>query len=349
MTQRHVLFEADGLPTFQHRIYDSPDAALACRKGDMRLVQDLNSGLIYNESFDPDLMVYDSNYNNEQSLSASFQKHMDSVIGLLKSKFSRSGLVEIGCGKGHFFAQLLDAGFDVTGYDPTYEGDSPRIKKEYFTKDSGIRAEGIVLRHVLEHIPDPVGFLQTIRDANGGGGLIYIEVPCFDWICENKTWFDIFYEHVNYFRISDFKRMFGRILHVERTFGDQYISLIADLSTLTVPTWTPDCAVDFPSDFFTLTPNALPADMVIWGAGSKGVLYALHMARLNVRPSVVVDINPAKQGKYLPATGIEIVSPATMIERAPADTTILIMNSNYHDEIRAQTENRFAYVLAEGL
>ena len=65
--------------------------------------------------------------------------------------------------------------------------------------------------------------------------MIYIEVPCFDWIIEHGAWFDIFYEHVNYFRLDDFRRAFGKVIHAGRSFGGQYLSVIADLDTLRVP------------------------------------------------------------------------------------------------------------------
>lgn len=93
---------------------------------------------------------------------------------------------------------------DITGFDPTYEGHNDRIRKEYFSPGIIDRADGLVLRHVLEHVQQPVQFLKQIAEANGHAGRIYIEVPCFDWIREHNAWFDIFYEHVNYFRLDDF-------------------------------------------------------------------------------------------------------------------------------------------------
>jgi len=114
---------------------------------------------------------------------------------------------------------LTAKGFEITGFDPTYEGDNPAVVKKYFASELGIRAVGIVLRHVLEHIQDPLQFLLRLKEANGGSGRIYIEVPCFDWICEHRAWFDVFYEHVNYFRLSDFLSMFGTIYESGRLFG----------------------------------------------------------------------------------------------------------------------------------
>src|SRR3546814_9608010 len=61
---------------------------------------------------------------------------------------------------------------------------------------------------------------------------IYIEVPCFDWIVEHSAWFDVFYEHVNYFRLADLRAMFGTVHEAGHLFGGQYLYIVADLSTL---------------------------------------------------------------------------------------------------------------------
>ena len=91
--------------------------------------------------------------------------------------------------------------------------------------------------------------LHQLKTANGGTGKIYIEVPCFDWICEHRAWFDIFYEHVNYFRLADFKRMFGEVIESGKVFGGQYLYVIAELSSLRIPVIDMNNRVNFPSDF----------------------------------------------------------------------------------------------------
>ena len=86
-----------------------------------------------------------------------------------------------------FLEMLLADEFEITGFDPAYEGDNPRVVKEYFKQGVLKPSQGLILRHVLEHVPDPYDFLRQLRDANGGSGLIYIEVPCFDWICKEES------------------------------------------------------------------------------------------------------------------------------------------------------------------
>lgn len=45
-----------------------------------------------------------------------------------------------------------------------------------------------------------------------------------------------------------------------------------------------------------------------------------------------MDINPKRQGKYIPGTGQKIISPKDLIELKPEN--IIISNAIYRDEIR---------------
>lgn len=343
------LYWCEGLPVFQNRVYPTPTEARACATGEVRLAQNLETGLISNIAFNPDLISYDAFYQNEQAHSPAFQDHLDVVLGLIDRHFQRGSLIEVGCGKGVFLEKLSRQGYTVTGVDPAYEGDNPAIIKQYFSPDTGIRADGIVLRHVLEHIQNPLAFLESLRDSNGGGGKIYIEVPCFAWICANRSWFDVFYEHVNYFRLSDFHRMFGSVLHAAHSFGGQYLSVVADLASLRHPCYESP-PVTFPADFsdsimthaqrFAAAPDHR---RVLWGAASKGVVFAIHMARAGTPIHDVVDMNPAKQGLYLGVTGLRVSSPREIMTSLPDGSEIIVMNANYLEEICNMTERRYHY------
>jgi hypothetical protein len=342
-TERELYCQKD-FPIFQNRMYDTYDEARNCPKGDIHLVENMNTGLIRNSSFDHTLMDYDSKYQNEQGTSKMFQKHLLQVANLIERKIGNRGLVEVGCGKGTFLELMLERNADIVGYDPTYEGNNPRVKREYFSDDLGIQGEGLILRHVLEHIDQPVDFLFDLASANGSRGLIYIEVPCFDWICENRAWFDIFYEHVNYFRLSDFRRLFGRLIHADRGFGGQYLRIIGDLSTLRVPKRDANNCVDFPHDFTSRVERDLGVSKepsIVWGGASKGVIYSLLRERAGCPVDRIIDINPAKQEKFLPAVGLKVLSPEKGLQGLPVGTIIKVMNPNYLHEIQEMVGANF--------
>jgi len=305
---------------------------------DVELVQSDVSGFIFNKVFNQKLMQYDVNYQNEQANSVFFQKHLRSVLDLLNS-FGLKGkkVIEVGCGKGVFFELMLNEGIDCWGFDPTYEGNNPRIMKDYFSeKLNDINADVIIMRHTLEHIPKPFSFIHTIAKANNYKGYLYVEVPTFDWIVEKRAFWDIFYEHCNYFTEQSLGLMFNNAV-TGNLFGGQYIYLWADLSKL---------KSSVSSDVrFTRRDSLIFQDrlkyyqdflkkhdgLAIWGAGAKGSTFLNLLDKGKNYIKYVVDINPAKQDKYVAGTGHPIFSPA-ILDSIPVQN-ILVMNENYLDEI----------------
>ncbi|MDF1630573.1 MAG: class I SAM-dependent methyltransferase [Alcanivoracaceae bacterium] len=356
--QHLELYRAEHFPVFQNRMFATAEQAVACTSGDIVLVRDQRTGLVFNQAFNPDLMKYDSDYQNEQSLSTAFLAHLDNVVSVIKRNFSDSNLVELGCGKGYFLERLQSCGFDITGFDPAYEGSNPRIEKREFDVASGLSAHGIILRHVLEHIPSPVDFLESVKEANQGAGKIYIEVPCFDWICQRRAWFDIFYEHVNYFRLKDLVAMFGQVYEAGHLFSGQYLYVVADLGSLKQPVREESDDFAFPEDFLRGVSQC--SEMIraiaasgglcgVWGGASKGVIFALLMQRCGVAVDCVVDVNPMKQGRYLASTGLQVSAPEQALERLPAGSVIFVMNGNYADEISAMTKGKYDLVVVDAI
>lgn len=333
----------------QNRVYPGREAALASPRGDMVLVQDTGTGLIHNAAFNPELVVYDSEYQNEQAYSPQFRQHLEAVADIVERQLDTSMVVEVGCGKGYFLELMLARGARALGFDPTYEGSNPAVRREFFSVKSSIQAPSIVLRHVLEHVRQPVDFLADIARANGGAGRIYIEVPCLDWIAGHRAWFDIFYEHVNYFRLGDFDRMFGHVIESGRIFGGQYLYVVADLATLRAPRAAAGDRFSFSTDFSASLSRWMGASapcvpMVVWGASSKGVIFTLERSRKVGVSDILLDINPHKQGRFAPVSGLAIQGPEQVLPTLPAHSLICVMNSNYLPEIRAAAGDQFNYV-----
>jgi hypothetical protein len=338
----NVVFRQSKVPIFQNKIYLNLEDAINAPYGSVELVQSEISGFIYNRNFDPTLMNYDVNYQNEQGTSKVFQNHLQSVFELLKSfEVSDKKIIEIGCGKGVFFEKMLKEGFNCIGFDPTYEGDNPNIIKEYFSeKYNNINADVIIMRHTLEHIPDPFTFIHTIATANNYSGRLFIEVPTFDWIAEKKAFWDIFFEHCNYFTEKSLSAMFDDA-QTGRLFGGQYIYLWADLSKLrkTIPqqnfTSYKNLVFDESLEQYKCVLSSTDS-IAIWGAGAKGSTF---LNLLDPEASIVkyvIDINPVKQHKHIACTGHKI-HPPSILQENPVEN-VIIMNNNYFDEIKQITD-----------
>lgn len=353
MNQYKEIYRVEQLPVFQNRMFYSMEEAINCVRGDVVLVQDIETGLIFNQAFQPELMRYDSDYQNETAVSESFRKHLENVSKVIQSHFWDKTLIEVGCGKGYFLEHLQKLGFTITGLDPTYEGFNSAVIKEYFTPQSGLKADGIILRHVLEHVQDPIQFLFNIREANSGGGKIYIEVPCFDWICNHCAWFDIYYEHVNYFRLSDFLRMFDVVYDIGYMFNNKFLYIVADLATLKVPTKYSFNQFNFPENFlnkveyYAAKLRIQKTINTIWGGASKGVIFAMFLERVGIKIDIVIDINPAKQGRYMAGTGIQINSFSQVVDIIPVGSDIFVMNSNYLNEINDMVGHRINLITVD--
>ena len=46
----------------------------------------------------------------------------------------------------------------------------------------------------------------------------------------------------------------------------------------------------------------------------------------------------------MPATGLEVLSPEQALSKLPSDAIIYVMNSNYLEEIKNMSRNKFNYI-----
>jgi hypothetical protein len=290
-------------------------------------------------------MRYDANYQNEQAHSPYFREHLEQIVDSIKDLVpSRGKIVEIGCGKGFFLEKLQKKGFKVKGFDPAYEGYNPDIIKDYFSQRYlSMRAELIILRHVLEHVGEPLRFLHYIAKINNYEGKIFIEVPCFKWIIQKKAFWDIFYEHCNYFTGESLSSIFVKS-QIGHFFNGQYLYVSAELEYLRKRATAVTEMLNTNGDVFTSTKSkyqnfimAHPG-IVVWGAGAKGTTFVNLMDPNNKYISAVIDINPKKQNTCIAKSGHEIVAPEQLNKLKPP--AILIMNNNYRSEIANKIKKR---------
>jgi len=159
-----LVYEVQNIPVFQNKVYETTEAAQNAQTANVSLMLCQNCGFVFNAEFDMSIMNYDAQYQNEQAHSPCFQDYLNDIINLFKKKsLHTKKIIEIGCGKGYFLENLQKHGFNVTGFDPAYEGNNPYIIKDYFSeKYSHLNGDVIIMRHILEHIQNPLNFLHNI-------------------------------------------------------------------------------------------------------------------------------------------------------------------------------------------
>ncbi|MCE2595577.1 methyltransferase domain-containing protein [Motilimonas cestriensis] len=329
---------------------NSPELDQQIRQEGEFLLKSFGSfGFVRNSLFDKTLISYEENYQNDQSSSIFFQQHMHEVYNIIKSaRPEGSILFEVGCGKGTFLEIVKqDNYFIYHGVDASYEGSDPNIEKRYLTSKDRFYADIIVLRHTLEHIESPYSFLLLLKNVFNSSALIFIEVPLFDWIEDNKVLFDFTYEHVNYFSKKSLLSLFTNTISHGSFFGGQYQYCLANLNSINdrewcdfhkEDRWKPYFMSQFTSSFKESIKKIKDEDRIwIWGAATKGVLFLKHLSELS--PSTfsnivgVIDSNPSKQNKYTPSTLLMINSPEYFYQNCKHNDTVLVMNPNYLEEI----------------
>lgn len=333
-----TLYSADSLPLFQNKVFSSKSLAKSQQTASIELCQCQGCGFVFNATFDASLMDYDEEYQNEQNYSQAFKSHLQEVCDYLESEnFKDKNIVEIGCGKGYFVELLQNRGFsNVYGFDPAYEGSHPNIIKDYFGSEyKSLNADLVIMRHVLEHIEKPLEFLHMIQSACGNSTKILIEVPDFDWIVSNKAFWDIYFEHCNYFD-SQYLESFFKTATLKKLFGGQYLLALADINSLKSPSTTYRYPVNMFNESIEYIRNFLHThnSTILWGASSKGVTLLNLLDKNKECIDYCIDINPKKQNFFIATTGHKIFSPDILESRDKKEIiSVIVTNQNYFDEI----------------
>lgn len=316
--------------------------------GKMNLFFDKKNDFIFNKSFSELKIIYDKKYNNEQSELKIFRKHLLNVFNIIKSRFDKNtSIIEVGCGKGFFFS-ILEKNFNnIRGFDKTYNGNNKKIKKRYLKKSDIIYEKLIVLRHTLEHIPNPYNFLKMLKSISVNNPYILIEVPDLDWIRKNQTYFDIAYDHVNYFTLKTFERLFypKKLFFKKQMFGDQYIVILARLNDLninyrkTIKARKINITDIFPTMIKKIREfEKIKSNIYIWGTAAKGLMFSIYLKYYSPkafkRLKYAVDINKQKQKKYLQISKIKILSPKELISKILPNDIVCVANSIYLKEVK---------------
>jgi hypothetical protein len=364
-----VFYEQHDVPVHSVLLMPSRESALSYPKGDIVLGFCGVCGFVSNLAFDPTRLEYSPRYEETQGFSETFGSFHQELAEHLVTRHDLHGkhIIEIGCGKGDFLSLLCELGPNTgTGFDPAWvEGRRygppgvEFVQDFYSEKHTSRRGDFYCCKMTLEHIRDPLEFVQLVREAVGDRPqvVIFFQVPNLRHILRQDAFWDVYYEHCSYFSAGSLSRLFRasgfHVMDVWTAYDDQYLMIEASTDTEGhVADESPiDAAENLAREVVAFGEGAgrrilawrrtlrdirdAGQRAVIWGAGSKGVGF-LTCLGLGSAIGYCVDINPNKHSTYMPGTGHEIVAPESLREYRP--DVVIVMNPVYRDEIDRDLE-----------
>lgn len=341
--------------------YDGGDAPLATlawpataeeARGMVRLPSDFVScvdcGHVWNAAFSYDAVPYTDKPNLMFNRGVLWSEHIQAVRReILRRIPEHPTVVEIGHGDGSFLAALAEArpagryiGFDPNGAAAS-NVPSLELRQALFepARDlADLRPDLIVSRHILEHLTDPLGFVQQISFAavcTEINPALYIEVPCIDRAWETGRTVDFYYEHNSHFTTKSFMRMLDRCAVSLDRVGHGYDGeVIYGFVRLGIRPeqlhharaaqafWT---GAERARDVIQGQLDALHASgrsIAIWGGTGKSAAFIYRHGVDAERFPTVVDSDPDKAGTYVPGTGQEIRVREWLLDH-PASVVII--------------------------
>jgi len=390
--EMEAFYTFENVPTNSCILMETEEEAKAYPRGDIVLGHCKSCGFIRNLTFVPELTEYSGKYEETQGYSATFQRFHDGLATDLvdRYKLHNKTVLEIGCGKGEFLAMLCKLGPNKgLGFDPGYDQDrnvlqgisDVKIIKDFYSPDySEHQADFVCCKMTLEHIKDTGDFVGLSRQAleENESSVYYLQVPESLRILKDCAFEDIYYEHCSYFTPGSLARLFRskglNVLQLYTQYDGQYLAIEAALDMTAADAGSENSALPVENDLELISDMvesfsercdakivkwqeklkklAERGSVVLWGSGSKAVAFLSMVDRDNVVDRVV-DINPYRQGHFMPGTGQPIIAPAALcadkLEGASKDESVekhtqqpvavIIMNPVYSKEITAELES----------
>ena len=368
-----VFHRAKGVPVNSCLSLQTREEALAFPRGDISLAFCQNCGFIFNAAFDQSLIEYSERYDPTQAFSGTFNRWHLKLAESLVERYGLQGkrIIEIGCGKGEFLTMLCELGSNFgIGFDPAVDPERTRAPKSgeakfvqdfYSEQYADHKGDFVCCKMTLEHIAPTGDFIRTVRRAVGDDPetIVFFQVPDVLRILEERAFWDIYYEHCNYFGAGSLARLFRSqgfsVEAVGRDYDDQYLMIdchpAKDGESKALLPEEQDMVQleELVNEFSEQLPLALEGwrskiakyreegkRVVIWGAGSKGVAFLTTLGFDEDSVEFAVDINPHRHGQFMATTGQEIIGPQRLTEQEP--DVVVVMNPIYKQEIEADLQ-----------
>ncbi len=272
------------------------------------------------------------------------------------------GVVEVGCNDGDLLRHF--DGFPALGVDPSSGPAAAAAARglEVAVRPFGLAAahdirdrrgaQGIVIaNHVLAHVADVADVLAGVKALLAPDGIAMVEVQYLPDLLVNNAFDLVYHEHRNFFSLSALEHAAARWdLHVvdaeltDRQGGSLRVTLSRTPSAnrrvdeiRASEGWLQSFGAyegmqgraERIRDRLLDLLDAQPGPIGGYGAPAKATTLLNFCGLTSADLEFVVDTTPAKQGRYIPGTGIPIVSPTA----AGHVDTYLLLAWNYLPQI----------------
>jgi hypothetical protein len=313
---------------------------------------------IANYALESEKNRYDKLYDNSLFYSPLFNNYVKKIVHGLIQRFNlyQKTIMEITVGKVDFLSSFCSLGNNkgIT-FNPAEIMDQASCENLFKKIQSKI--DFVFSFHDLEHSNNPKISLFLLKKAvnENPGTTFYFSVPNIYKAFSTGDFTDIMYEHVSYFTLPSLRYLFNScgytIFDIYQDTGGLYDSLDIVASLPDNTTISPQTLSQLDSEKIMILTQRFASkskkvidkvisqikqlldeekQIVVWGAGARGVTL-LNILK-DDRIKYVVDINPNKQGKFIPGTAQEIVSPFFLVSHQP--DYVFIINSVYKPEIQ---------------
>jgi SAM-dependent methyltransferase len=277
-------------------------------------------------------------------LSAYHERYARDVLAR-HGDLAERGVVEVGCNDGDLLRHF-DPDQSI-GIDPAV-GPTAAARERGLTVETrpftaafaaelrgAFGAQGIVIaNHVLAHVEDVADVLAGVHTLLAEDGLAFVEVQYLPDLLVNNAFDLVYHEHRNFFALSSLQQAAGRTgLHVvdarltdrqggslRVTLARQAVRSAAADAILASEGWLDNFAAYEGMQGRAERIRARLWDLLaeqsgitaVYGAPAKATTLLNFCGLTAAELPWCVDTTPAKQGRFIPGTGIPIVSPDHM-------------------------------------
>jgi len=358
-----VFYEITNVPTNCNLLWTNKNEAVNCPKGNIKLTYCPSCSFVTNIALEPMKNQYGDRYDDSLFYSPRFQTF---AVNLTKSLVQRYDLrnkyiVEIGGGKVDFISLLIglgnNRGIRIDPQDSKHkESHSVENASGYCLESNYPEKIDFIFSYCeLEHINYPKIFLNNIKEhfSFNSNAHLFFAVPNALKDFQEGNFTNIIYEHASYFTVPSLFYLFSvcgfDVLDVAESKNEVFDSIYVDAipksekNSKFKPDFNHLKIESFITSFAEKSTNIIEKNtskikqlldekkrVFLWSAGSRGVTL-LNILK-DSRIEYAVDINPNKQGKFVPGTGQKIVPPKFLIDNRP--DYIILSNPVYENEIK---------------